>query len=72
VEDLADIICLAARFPLPPTLLGEPCNVATGAQMGIADLAQTFRKVLIRAGLTFSSPTGRCIDVAVTARRWIA
>lgn len=43
VEDLAHLLVAAARAPLDPTLLGSPCNVATGVQTRIVDLARAFR-----------------------------
>lgn len=69
VEDLADIICLAAQAPLPATLLGEPCNVATGVQTRIAELAQTFRNLLNARGLDCQLAYGPPLtgDVAVSA-----
>jgi len=69
VEDLAEVICLAANSPLPHELLGEPCNVATGVQTRIADLAQLFRRLLDERGIACTLAQGAPLvgDVAVSA-----
>ena len=46
VEDLADVIAYAAHAPLGADVLGAPCNVATGIQTRIIDLAQMFKTLL--------------------------
>jgi UDP-glucose 4-epimerase len=50
VEDLADVLVQAATSPLAPALVGEPCNVATGVQTLIADLAHMFEAAFAARG----------------------
>lgn len=50
VEDLAEVIALAACAPLAKGALGLPCNVATGVQTRVADLAQLYKKLLGERG----------------------
>ena len=50
VEDLAEVIALSVFAALPIDALGRPCNVATGVQTRIADLAQLYKKLLRERG----------------------
>jgi len=69
VEDLSEVLCHAANGPLDSALLGEPCNVATGVQTRIGDLAGMFGKLLGERGMECRISNGPPLvgDVAVSA-----
>jgi UDP-glucose 4-epimerase len=69
VEDLADILVRAALSRLDPAQFGAPCNVATGVQTRIVDLARAIAAVFCSRGricdIEFGPPLAS--DVAVSA-----
>jgi UDP-glucose 4-epimerase len=69
VEDLCEILVRAALSPLGPAQFGAPCNVATGVQTRIVDLARAIAAVFGSRGrncdIEFGPPLAS--DVAVSA-----
>jgi UDP-glucose 4-epimerase len=68
-EDLAEILVRAAQPSLDPALFGEACNVATGIQTRIADLAHAFEAQFSARGRPCRIEYGPALlgDVAVSA-----
>jgi UDP-glucose 4-epimerase len=69
VEDLADVLVRAATSAIDPALRGQPCNVATGLQTQIADLADAFKDAFAERGRTCQIEFGPPLkgEVAVSA-----
>lgn len=69
VEDLAEVIDFVSFSPIPTAMFGRPCNVATGIQTRILDLARVFQEVLKRRGRDCKIEFGSRLagDVAVSA-----
>jgi UDP-glucose 4-epimerase len=75
VDDLASVLIEAARVPLDPELLGGACNIATGVQTRILDLAHALSAEFAARGrrcdIAFGPPlpSDPTVSAPATARR---